>query len=175
MPIGDVFLVAPIVVEFDKRKPKKILDLGCGTGFYGAVIRQWLDHGVKPYKTVIHGVEPFGLYENPLWELYDKVKEVSIDFYLDGNTEEYDCILLTDVIEHFEKSVGLKIIDEIKEHLSTGGIFIISTPFDFHPQEAVYGNEFERHRSHWTSMEFLRKDFKVINQQPSILAIYSKQ
>ena len=51
MPIGAVPAVSHIAAQVLIRRPGRVLDLGMGTGFYGAVVRQWVDEGVAPWRT----------------------------------------------------------------------------------------------------------------------------
>lgn len=162
MPIGAVTEVANIIVELSKKKPKSVLDLGIGMGFYGVAIRQWLDMGYKnKFKTKIHGVEGFDDYKNSCWDIYNRVEIGDILVY--EPTQQYDAILLCDVIEHFEKEEGIEFIQKAKTWLNPGGKFIITTPARFFEQGNVYGNEFERHRSLWDVIDFAKLGFKIIN------------
>ncbi len=43
-----------------------VLDLGAGMGFYGAVVRQWCDSGVRPWRTRLVGVENLLIDRKPL-------------------------------------------------------------------------------------------------------------
>ena len=82
MPIGCTSLVPMIAHELMAHRPSSVLDLGIGMGFYGAVVRQWLDLGVRPWRTRIVGVEGFEAYRNPCWDVYDTVINSKIEDYL---------------------------------------------------------------------------------------------
>lgn len=59
MPIGNSVAVPYVVQHLMKRGPQRVLDLGIGFGMYGAVVRQWHDRGVRPWRTHLTGVEVF--------------------------------------------------------------------------------------------------------------------
>ena len=132
-------------------------------GFYGAVVRQWLDLGVRPWRTKLVGVEGFAGYRNPCWELYDKVIVSPIEEYLGRTTETWDAILLLDVLEHFPHAEGEEILAAARGRLSPVGQFFVGTPAVWMEQGAAYGNELERHRSLWTAEELRKVGFDVLN------------
>jgi hypothetical protein len=161
MPIGSYAAVPALAQAFLQRRPRSVLDLGMGFGGGGVVVRQWLDLGVRPWKTYLVGVEAWAEYRNPVWDLYNAVYVQTIEEFLGRRGEMFDCVLLGDVLEHFEKSVGREIIAAIKRQVEPGGCFLATTPAKFFPQDAVYGNERERHRSLWTPDDFAPLGFRV--------------
>lgn len=162
MPIGCFSLVPTIAARLMASKPASVLDLGIGMGFYGAVVRQWLDMGVKPWKTRLIGVEGFEGYRNPCWDLYDEVFERPIEGYLNARAETFDAILLLDVLEHFERDAGSWILTAARHHLTPNGSLYVGTPAVWMDQGAAHGNEFERHRSLWTAEELQRLGFEIL-------------
>ncbi len=106
MPIGCISCVPYVASRLMQRRPESVLDLGIGMGFYGAVIRQWLDHGVRPWHTRLVGVEGWPGYRNPTWDLYDEVHLESIESYLDKSRERFEAVLLMDL--HFLKKTALQ-------------------------------------------------------------------
>lgn len=168
MPIGSYALTYNIAHEIWKRKPARVLDLGIGFGMQGALVRQYVDQGIHPWKAYLVGVEGFEGYRNPVWELYDTVHVHDIASFITHasknmldweNDPEYtiapfDMIIMTDVIEHFEKEEGFQISKDLMKLLNPGGTILIGTPGIFQEQGAAYGNEYERHRSAWSAFDF---------------------
>jgi hypothetical protein len=141
--------------------------LGVGFGLYGAVVREWVDMGVRPWKTVLVGVEAHARYANPLWDLYSLMIVDTIESFLAGHNESYDAVLLLDVIEHFEKSRGATLLEEALRRVGSGGRLLVATPGEFVSQGAVYGNPRETHRSHWSVQDFLDRGFRILrDDQP---------
>jgi hypothetical protein len=66
----------------------------------------------------------------------------------------YDLIFLGDIIEHFEKAVGLALLADA--FAKAGKAVIVSTPKFETAQEDLCGNELERHRSLWGVKDFRR-------------------
>lgn len=161
MPIGAAPAVSHIAVEVLFRRPGRVLDLGIGTGFYGAVVRQWADEGVAPWRTWLVGVEVFSAYRNPLWDLYNVVYGMTIEEYLSTHSEQFDCVLFNDVLEHFDHAFGESLLRYLPSLVAPGGVLVVSTPAVFNPQQAAHGNEFERHRSIWTADELKSLGFEV--------------
>jgi hypothetical protein len=128
---------------------------------YGAVVRQWLDQGMRPWRTHLTGVEAFAAYGNPLWELYNLVVIAPLQEFLACEHEPFDFILLTDVIEHLERSQGIWALDRCQALLAPHGCLLVGTPAIFMPQDSVRGNEFERHRSLWTVQDFLERGWRI--------------
>jgi hypothetical protein len=153
MPIGCCSLVPAIATELGLRRPASVLDLGIGMGFYGAVVRQWLDLGVRPWRTKLVGVEGFAAYRNPCWDLYDEVVATPIETFLEPTTEIWDAILLLDVLEHFPHAAGEQILAAARHRFAANGCLYVGTPAVWMEQGAAYGNELERHRSLWTAEE----------------------
>lgn len=104
MPIGSFSLIYHLADQLQKHRPKHVLDLGVGFGLSGAIVRQYLDHGVFELKsnpefpdiapwikwgTRLIGIEGFEGYKNPAWELYDMVKVMDIVDYVDGTIGRY--------------------------------------------------------------------------------------
>jgi 2-polyprenyl-3-methyl-5-hydroxy-6-metoxy-1,4-benzoquinol methylase len=164
MPISSFSIVSLIACELNFYKPKTVLDLGCGSGFYGSVVRQFVDMGWGA-KTRLEGVEPFQEYKNPNWLHYSVVWKRSIQDHLQFvQYTKYDCILFLDVIEHFPRLEGLATLEVLKEFLNPGGVLIVSTPGTFQEQGAEYGNELERHVSFYPVDDFLIRGFVVLRE-----------
>lgn len=158
MPIGSYSSFRDIMRQVLMHSPKSILDLGIGHGINGAGIRNWLNVGIKEYykKTTLIGVEGFPEYDSPLWKCYDLVYIANIYDYVHHSGAQYDCVLMTDVIEHFDKDEGNAVISKIvNDVLNPGGILLISTPAVWIEQGAAYGNELETHRSLWHFTDFI--------------------
>jgi 2-polyprenyl-3-methyl-5-hydroxy-6-metoxy-1,4-benzoquinol methylase len=158
MPIGSYSSFRDIMRQVLMHSPKTILDLGVGHGINGAGIRNWLNVGIKGnYKdTIVIGVEGFREYHSPLWACYDMVYVSTIQQYLEHEDKQFDCVLMTDVLEHFDKDEGNAVISKIvRDVLAPGGILLISTPAVWIEQGAAYGNELETHRSLWHFTDFI--------------------
>lgn len=168
MPIGCCAVVPHVAMELAQRRPARVLDLGMGSGFYGAVARQWLDLGARPWRTFLAGVEVWADYRNPLWDLYDVVFVDTIQGFLAERAETYDCVLFNDVLEHFEAAEGESLIGQVKGLVAPGGLLIVSTPAVFFAQGAENGNPFETHRSAWTARRLESLGFRTIlsGQEP---------
>jgi SAM-dependent methyltransferase len=154
MPIGSSSVFCDIIDYVVTRRPESILDLGVGYGINGAGIRNWLDSGHYPFKTTLVGVEVWEAYKSPLWDCYNIVHECSIEYYVENIQEKFDCVIMTDVIEHFEKEEGLRLIESIKKILSPNGYFLLSTPAIWIEQGPVHNNKYETHKSLWSLSDF---------------------
>lgn len=162
MPISSFSIVSLIACELNSKMPKTVLDVGCGSGFYGAVVRQYVDMGWG-YKTRIEGVEVFPDYKNANWEHYNVVWKRTIhDHLVFAKDTLYDCILFLDVIEHFRRLEGLSLLEQLMEKLEPGGILLVSTPGNFEKQDGVYGNDFEKHLSFFEPEDFTTRGFILL-------------
>jgi hypothetical protein len=133
-----------------------LLDVGCG---HDSPIRyvRGLDRLIK---TGIDGYQPS----------IDVSKSNSIhDFYIKSELIEYpkinplktfDVVLISDVIEHFEKDKALELIDAY-EALATKMI-ILFTPNGFLPQGELMSNPWQVHRSGFKSDFFKDRGYNLI-------------
>lgn len=161
VPIGSFAAVPSLVQTLLQLHPRSVLDLGLGFGGNGAAVREWLDLGVTPWRTHLVGVECWMDYRNPVWDLYNVIHAQTIEQFLAGNHELFECVLFTEVLEHFDKPAGKKILDDLRRHVAPAGSLIITSPAQFFPQGAAYGNERERHRSYWSFAELRDWGFTV--------------
>ncbi len=173
MPISNWEQIPAIMNEVYRLQPKKVLDLGVGFGKWGPLLREVLDgmHGRcrrEQWEASIWGVEAHSAYSNPAWDCYSGV--IRCDFsslepaYLSGN----DLVLMIDSLEHLEPVVGWRFLDQL---VANNRHVIVSVPVVLMPQGAVYGNEFETHRTHHDGTEFAR--FNPVTLHKSITQVFS--
>lgn len=163
MPIGSFTTIPVIAFELSERKPKSVLDLGIGFGMWGAAVREWVDMGVSPYKTLLHGVEGFHEYYSPLWKLYNRIHNGLIQDF--EPKQKYDFIIFADVLEHFSQEQGAEVLEKIKTWLTPGGVLMVATPGLFVAQDDVYGNELERHLSLWLPRDLQAHGFEILRDE----------
>lgn len=155
MPFGSHSIYAQVIHEIAARQPKSVLDLGIGYGINGAGVRNWLDYGYEPYDTYLVGVEAFPKYRSPLWDCYNTVHETTIHDYLAIEPVElFDCIVMTDVLEHFTKEEGVDLLSKLQNRLTPDGFLLVSTPAIWIEQGTVHGNVYETHKSLWNRRDF---------------------
>lgn len=134
-----------------------ILDVGMGFGKWGFLIRDSFDvmtfqKFTKDDWTIkITGIEPFTKAITPIQKaLYNEI--ITKDFFkCIDDLGKFDLVILGDVIEHFPKEEGYKVLDKLFEHTNN---VLVSTPKGFLPQGAWGGNEKEVHLSGWELNDF---------------------
>ena len=161
MPIGCYATVPLLAHHLGVHQPRRVLDLGMGAGGNACIVRQWLDLGIRPWKTYLVGVEVWAAYRNPMWDLYNLVVVDTINNYLNWQSESFDCVLLTDVIEHFNKDEGRQLLNDVRRVVNVGGTLVVGTPAEFFAQGAAHGNHYEQHRSFWSRQDFEELGFCV--------------
>ncbi|MFC1723800.1 methyltransferase domain-containing protein, partial [Nanoarchaeota archaeon] len=144
----------------------KVLDIGCGFGKWGYLIRDNFDvmfyqnFKKEDWKIDITGVEPFTKCLTPIQrETYNRIYEKDI-FDIIDDLDKYDFIIMGDVIEHFEKDKAHQLLKKLFNHSDN---ILISTPNGFLPQNAWGGNKREIHKSGWKLEDF--KDYTVVEHR----------
>jgi len=175
VPISDAYN-APWVISLLKNiKPTRILELGIGIGTYGLLIRNHLEislERVRPptWQLTIDGVEVFEAYANPIWDyFYNTVSVTDIKQFV-ASMGDYDVVLLIDVIEHFTKEEGLRLLDSTLRH---SRYVIVTSPISDYPQGAICGNVHECHISSWGPSDLRNFFFKHKKLRTSFLAVLS--
>src|SRR5215211_2061606 len=125
-------------------KPFSVLDVGSGFGKYGVLCREYLElwDGREEYKFLrrIDGVEVFENYITPLHKyIYNNMYTENIINLVNNLDYSYDLVLLIDVLEHFSKEEGILLLNNLLKKNS--------------PQQDVFGNAFEIHKSLWKKEE----------------------
>jgi hypothetical protein len=156
-----------------RLQPKAVLDVGVGFGKWGFLCREYLDVFQGRYTRVdwqcrIEGIEAFPAYATPTYEyVYDKVHYGDVREVL-PMLSGYDLIIIGDVIEHFEKEIGLALLAELRRR---SAFVLVSSPTEFYPQGDAFENEFERHLSFWNIDDFAGTRFDYEEYDNAFVAL----
>lgn len=114
---------------------KDALDLGCGTGLYGPIIKRWFS------RLVGVDLSPAMLKEAQRKNVYDELVAGELIEILDATTQSYDFVIAMDVLVFFG-DLGA-IFERVKRVLRPGGLFIFdlekgdeAQPWQLH----IFGN-----------------------------------
>lgn len=182
MPTSNWRSISPIIdliMDIEPR-PHRILDIGLGYGKYGLLCREyltyWDDHQSSGAQTelVIDGIEAFPEYIGPIQSaIYDKIYiGDAIQLIREFENNQYDLVLMMDVLEHMDKETGLEFIQQSSR---VGSVFIVSTPKEFAPQPGKWGNKYEEHKSVWTVHDLKQAGACLVLHTSNHIAIFAQQ
>jgi SAM-dependent methyltransferase len=158
MPTSDVHNIVPILSVIQSLEPRSVLDIGCGFGKYGVLLREYLDvwHerlDVDDWQIHLEGIDAFAPYHNPIWDyIYRKVHIGEAQKIL-PRLEKFDVILIADVIEHLKRQVAIELV---QCSLDKAKYLVLSTPKEFNPQQDLNENPYETHQILWMQADFPR-------------------
>lgn len=117
LKVGDESSHAKIVHLLSRRRPGRVLDLGCSGGLLAKEIRT-LGHTV----TGVDVVAIDGVLDN-----VDRFVEADLNAPLPADLGgPFDTILVADVLEHLVRPDAL--LQSLHDHLSPGGVVVVSVP-----------------------------------------------
>ena len=135
------------------KDTKTVLDIGCGKGEPMKFINRQ-----KLFYTV--GVDVFKPY------LQDDKKAGTHNEYVQCNVQRlpfkeksFDTVICMEVLEHFEKEEGEKLLQIMEEHARKE--VILSTPIGKYNQKAYDGNASQEHRYTWKPSQLKDKGYEV--------------
>ena len=179
MPVSAYDNIDPMLSYIIDLQPRRILDIGVGHGKYGFLCREYLEvqsHRYSPaeWHSEIVGIEFWEKYHNPVWDY--AYNQVVIGDVLDliDRLGTFDLVIFADVIEHFEKADGLRLIERA---VQISKWVLVSTPSVFVNEEDFYetiGNKKIRHLSLWSPKDFSRYHTSVRYRSQCFVALISK-
>lgn len=101
----------------------RILDIGCGMGHFLYYLSK---QGYQDFLGVDIGAEQIEHCRKNVTERAEKVTDVFV--FLDGRKDNYDLIVLNDVLEHFCKDKAVELLLKIRLSLKDTGRLIVKTP-----------------------------------------------
>jgi hypothetical protein len=156
VPVSDYHSISDVLHVVEQINPKSIFEVGVGFGKWGSVLREVVDvyqgriHRAD-WQVRIEGVEIFEGYRNPLWDaVYDRVDVADCREVL-KTSGKFDLAMCCDVIEHFTKEEGWKLLNGLMEKCK---YVIVTSPQGYFAQGSVFGNEHEKHLSGWEQHDF---------------------
>src|SRR5882672_8196386 len=156
MPTSDFHNISAIVGVIAQLQPEKVLDIGCGFGKYGVLIREYLDVWYErldrdQWRVKLVGIEGWSSYRNPIHDYVYSEVHMGDAREIVPTLGNFDLVLIADVIEHVEKDDARTLIDEC---FKRSPVVVISTPAEFATQGDILGNPLEVHRSCWQRSDF---------------------
>ena len=161
MPTSAPYAIPVIVHAVRQLEPRSILDVGIGFGKYGVLFREYLDiwnagdvTGIRrdAWGTRLDGIEIFAPYLTPLHDyIYDHVHVGDALDLVDG-LDSYDVIFMGDVLEHFDKPEGKRLIGQFYQRANK--CVLLTYPANAAQRGPLLGNPAEAHRSVWRREDF---------------------
>jgi hypothetical protein len=167
MPISSIAHLSQVADEVYSLQPQRTIELGIGFGLYGVLLRELLDawYGrcrVDQWQRTIWGIEAWGHYRNPSWDVYTGVDVGDFTKPQTWPLSRWDLVMMMDSLEHLTPAVGRPFLASL---VARNKHVIISVPNGPMPQGAVYGNEHEAHRWTFNGLEeFAQYNPKVLYQ-----------
>ena len=138
------------------RHFSKAVDLGCGEGYYGDVLKAHTDHLIG----VDHN--PGRLSVAKKYSGYDEVHLSEVqDYKIPYNA---DAVFMFDLIEHLSEADALDLLLRTR-HIPFA---LIATPTFFH-SFSFFRNH---HQSLWTEKELREEDFKTIRYNKGLFGLF---
>ena len=132
-----------------------LLDLGCGS-----------NSPISRFSSKIPYCVGVDIFDNSISlskqnNIHNKYIKLDIlDIENEFEEKSFDCVIAIDLIEHFSKEDGLKLL-RIMEKVSKEKV-VISTPNGFVPQHEYDGNRYQVHLSGWSYEEMGKMGFRII-------------
>ena len=158
--------VCRLLIE-NRSKIQKALDLGCGAGKYGVLMRFYLEPSVLERKKTIDGLDIYPRYIGDRSIFYDNLIKGNM---LTIEIKDYDLILFSHALEHISKEEGKELILRLLKYNKS---LIVVTPDGYVPQKVIDNNIYTAHLSGWTKKDFVLLGFNV-KKERGVLIAYSK-
>jgi len=138
-------------------KKKTIVDMGCGRGVWGFLIRTQRDLT----KSTFIGVDYNAFYLKFVnhHKIYDKTVRADITKKLPFKDASVDFLICSEVIEHLTKKQGESLLKEIDRIMKPGSRAIVTTPNVW--LNMPYNNPLDRHYSLWNKDDFSKRGYMV--------------
>ncbi|MBF0627504.1 MAG: class I SAM-dependent methyltransferase [Magnetococcales bacterium] len=149
----DSFKVFDVMVTelVRKMKPTTFLDIGCGYGKYGMILRSEMPSCVR----VGVEVEPQYVSRFRLDLLYNEIRVIDAASLVRGdNNQNFDLVVIGDCIEHMPKSQGIDLLN----FLTYRSKCIVVLAPEFMTQNNLNGVDSEAHISVWSRADFAWHD-----------------
>ena len=172
----------PYCIEiFREFEPKTILDIGVGFGRWGILAREFLEvwygrNNPKTWQLRVEGIEAFEPAISSYHHAFYNHIHIGDAFDILLKVEEFELVILGDVLEHFSPDRADKVLQRCKE-IGRLVLLIIPLEKDWHQNEK-YGNPFEQHLSVWTDEQLTTPDllkkclFEDFSERPFGLYLY---
>ncbi|MEW6117184.1 MAG: methyltransferase domain-containing protein [Nitrospirota bacterium] len=120
----------------------------------------------------VFGEKVLAKFPRIVYKTMDIDREQAHDYYsLDDISEQFDVIILSEVIEHLSFSDGMSMLQRLRELLNSNGKIIISTPNLHHPHRYWDSDHRTPYRYDEISGALLSKGFRV----EKVYRIYNDQ
>ena len=107
------------MLDFVPRSTQRVLDVGCGTGTFGAAVHELT-------KAEVWGVEPFAPAAEEAVRRLHRVIVAPFDSDVDLPEHHFDCIFFNDVLEHLVDPFAA--LRDTRRLLAPDGVVIASIP-----------------------------------------------
>lgn len=142
---------------FPDLKNKQILDLGCGKGMVGYLIR--IQRDLTNSKLIGMDISEALLAFTKKYNIYDKLIRGDLTKELPFKKNSFDVVICSEVIEHMKKRIGEHLLDEIERIVAKNGRVIITTPNVWLKMPS--NNYYDQHHSLWTVNDFKKRGYTV--------------
>lgn len=157
MPVHD-FVLDPVVLSFfQKEGTGTVLDVGCGYGLFGYMIRLERGHRGALIGMDAHlpHIEKLRKYSGAI---YDSLV-VADARHLPFRSGSADTVLASEVIEHLPKSGGIGLMEEAER--VGRRLVLITTPRGHLPQGQQDAGDLEEHLSEWSEKDFTERGYGI--------------
>lgn len=149
--IGKVFHTTDYCIRNALRECRTVLDLGCGPNSpLQRCENIQFSVGVEGYKPYLEQSMRKGIHSKYI--LGNILKQCFTE-------ESFDAVMMLEVLEHLDKGDGIKLLNTIEQWASK--VIIISTPNGFLPQKVIDENQYQMHRSGWSTAEIQGRGYKA--------------